>query len=122
MKIAVAADGFEVTSTIPSLFSSASFLLIADMDSCMICEAFEKSGDDPHNLGFAQIAADMQCESVICGQLEKAPFDLLADGCITRSLGSGLTVEDALNCECILPLITEAVPAAQAPDSIKRIN
>ena len=109
MKIAVAANGCDAESTVASMLSDAAFLLIADMDSHTIIEALPKADKDPENCRFAELTVDRNCESIICGPIEKAAFDILADACVTRSKGSGLTVTDALNCESMLPLITDHI-------------
>lgn len=109
MKIAVTADGMDANSTVSEKFKDARWLLIVDMDQCCICEIIEKNSDDSENKNFAEIIAERNCESVICGDLEAIPFELLAANQITRSRGGGLIVSDALNCESMLPLITDFI-------------
>lgn len=107
MKIAITADDVDTNSTVPEKFANARWLLIVDMDQYIICESIEKCEDDPENEKFARVIVNRDCESVICGEIEKTPFEILAERQITRSYGSGLTVMDALNCEGMLPFITD---------------
>lgn len=109
MKIAVTADGMDANSTVSEKFKDAHWLLIVDMDECCICEIIEKNNDDADNKNFAEIIIARDCESVICGDLETVPFELLAEKQITRSRGGGLVVADALNSERMLPLITDFI-------------
>ncbi len=109
MKIALATDGFEESNKITEKFIDANYLLIADVDQQCICEVIEKNQEDKNNIEFAQIVVDRDCESVICGEIEKLPFEILANHGVTRSLGSGLTIMDALNCEALLELITDYI-------------
>lgn len=109
MKIAVMANGCDGNSKVTERFVDARWLLIADMEQQCICEAIEKNEGDVENKELAQIIVDRDCESVICGEIEKVPFEILADNGVTRSLGNGLTVTDALNFESMLELITDYI-------------
>ena len=44
---------------------------------------------------FAQKVVDHDCEAVICGPIEKEPFELMAGKMVSRYDGSGHTVERA---------------------------
>ena len=87
MKIAVMATDYDINSKVAETFSAARWLLIADVDNQSICEAIERDGRDSKNTELAKIIVDRDCESVICGEIEKEPFDILADHSVTRSLG-----------------------------------
>lgn len=115
MKIAVMADGYDVNSKVAEKFANASWLLIVDMDKQCIIEAIEKREEDVENTELAKIIVDRDCESVICGAIERVPFEILADNHVTRSLGSGLTVTDALNYERMLDLITDCIGGTGCP-------
>lgn len=115
MKIAVMADGCDVFSKVAEKFADATWLLIVDMDKHCLIEAIEKSEEDAENTELAKKIVDRDCESVICGAIEKIPFEILADNHVTRSLGSGLTVTDALDYERTLDLITDCIGGTGCP-------
>lgn len=121
MKIAVMADGRTTDCKVSETFADASWLLIADMDKLNICECIPKEGN-PDGRELATAIAKLDCESVICGDIDKIPFEILAEKSITRSRGNGLTVSEALACEALLDLITdytggEGCPSSQEPHS-----
>ncbi|WP_094605709.1 hypothetical protein SPSIL_006560 [Sporomusa silvacetica DSM 10669] len=109
MKIAVLADGCDYRSKVTEKFVDARWLLIVDMDQQRICEAIEKNEGDTENKDLAKNIIDRDCESVICGEINKVPFEILADQGVTRSLGNGLIVADAVRCEYMLELITDYI-------------
>jgi len=115
VKIAVMSDGCGGNSKVSEKFADARWLLIVDMDKQCIVEAIEKSEGDVENTELAEKIVDRDCELVICGEIEKIPFEILADNHVTRSLGSGLSVTDALNCESMLDLITDCIGGTGCP-------
>ncbi|TEB04430.1 Dinitrogenase iron-molybdenum cofactor [Pelotomaculum schinkii] len=115
MKIAVMADGCDGNSKVAEKFADARWLLIADMDGQCISEVIEKSKEDIENTELAKIIVDRDCELVICGEIEKIPFEILADRQVTRALGKGLTVTDALNYESMLEPITDCIGGTGCP-------
>lgn len=117
MKIAVIADGPDTNALVPQHFADARWLLIADMDQKCICKAVKRNSHDTDCNELARIIAEQKCESVICGDIEQGPFEILADEGITRARGNGMTVEEALNWEQFLDLITDHVGGLGCPSS-----
>ncbi|MGI6492009.1 MAG: NifB/NifX family molybdenum-iron cluster-binding protein [Pelotomaculum sp.] len=115
MKIAVMANGCDEGSKVTEKFADAQWLLIADMEKKRIIEAIEKKDGDTANTELAKIIVERDCESVICGPIEKIPFEILAENHVTRSMGSGLTVIDALTYESQLELITDCIGGTGCP-------
>lgn len=109
MKIAVMADGWDEGSKVAERFADARWLLIVNMDQQCICDVIEKREGDNENKELAEMIIDQECESVICGEIGKVPFEILAGQGVTRSLGNGLIVADALRCENMLELITDYI-------------
>ena len=121
MKIAVMADGRDDNSKVAETFADARWLLIADMDQQCISEVIERNKtEDIDNRRFSQAIVDWNCESVICGEIEKVPFEILADAGVTRSLGNGLVVADALAGESMLDLITDYIGGPGCPSDAPR--
>lgn len=112
MKIAIAADGCDMESKVTAKFADACWLSIVEMDRQRICEKVRRGNQDAENEEFAKIIVDRNCESVICGEIERKPFEILAAAGVTRSLGAGLTIPDAIKRENILDLITNYIGGA----------
>lgn len=93
MKIAVAADTQEIDGLVPATFRESPFLMIIDADKNEIFHIYGKQ--DPENMVFAKKIIEHDCEAVICGPIEKEPFELIAGAGVTRYLGSGHTVQKA---------------------------
>lgn len=117
MKIAVMASGVDVNSLIPEKFSDAQWLIIVDAEQNSIVEAIEKRPGDGENIMLAEKIVASDCELVICGEIDILPFAVLADNQVTRALGSGLSVADALQLEQRLPLITDHIGGSGCPSS-----
>ncbi|MCM1566849.1 MAG: hypothetical protein FNP40_10305 [Dehalobacter sp. 4CP] len=109
MKIAIAADGCDMESKVTAKFADACWLLIVEMDRQRICEKVRRGSQDTENEEFAKIIVQRNCESVICGEIERIPFEILAAAGVTRSLGAGLTIPDAIEHENMLELITDHI-------------
>lgn len=67
--------------------------MIIDADKNQIFHVYGKQ--DPDNLVFAKKVVEHDCEAVICGPIEKEPFEILVKAGVTRYLGSGHTVQKA---------------------------
>ncbi|MCI7262462.1 MAG: NifB/NifX family molybdenum-iron cluster-binding protein [Otoolea sp.] len=93
MKIAIAADTQEIDGLVPATFKESPFLMIIDADKHEIFHIYGKQ--DPENLVFAKKIVEHDCEAVICGPIEKEPFEIIAGAGVTRYLGSGHTVQKA---------------------------
>jgi predicted Fe-Mo cluster-binding NifX family protein len=92
MLIAVTTDGRELTSAVSETFESCRFLLIVETDD-MRFDVYPNDGD-PKALTGELIGRD--CEAVITGGFSLDTFNIIADACITRYDGTGLTALDAL--------------------------
>ena len=93
MKIAITCENEEITGKVPALFETSPFLMIIDADKNEIFKIYGKQ--DKKNLVFAKKVLEHDCEAIICGPIEKEPFDLLADAGVTRYNGVGMTVQEA---------------------------
>ena len=69
----------------PATFKESPFLMIIDADKNEIFHIYGKQ--DPDNLVFAKKVVEHDCEAVICGPIEKEPFEILAGAGVTRYLG-----------------------------------
>lgn len=92
MLIAVSADGKDLSGVVSEKFEESRYLLMIETDA-MSCEAIEKKGDA---LALARIIVDRDCEAVITGSLTPEIFNVIADACVTRYKGGGLTVAEAV--------------------------
>ena len=93
MKIAVTCENMEINGLVPKTFKDSEYLMIIDADKNQIFKIYGKQ--DPDNMVFAQKVLDHDCEALICGPLEKEPFELLAGAGVTRYNGSGHKVQTA---------------------------
>ena len=93
MKIAVTCENMEINGLVPNTFKDSEFLMIIDADKNQIFKIYGKQ--DPENMVFAQKVLEHDCEAIICGPMEKEPFELLADAGVTRYNGSGRKVQKA---------------------------
>lgn len=106
MKIAMTMDGNTLASAVSSEFDTSPYLLVVRRSENAI-EAIEEIGDLTAEQ-LAQKIIDLNCEGIITGNF-KSPesFDLLADACLTRFLGTGHSGREALELmkQRTLPLI-----------------
>ncbi len=108
MKISVATLGWEADALIPSNLLDASHLFIVDVEKfevvCVLPAAREK-----RDVAFAEWTVEANCEAIICGEVEREAFELLARACVSRYLGAGETVSCAIRSMNAyrLPLIRE---------------
>lgn len=93
MLIAVSADGKDLSGAVSERFEECRYLLMIETDA-MSCEAIEKTGDA---LALARTIVDRDCEAVITGSLTPEIFNVIADACVTRYQGGGLTAAEALD-------------------------
>ena len=96
MKIAVMLAQEPVVATD---FSTAKRLQIYDVpenggESTLLCEVARDCLDDE---ALALRIVEEDCEAVLCGPIEEAPFVILADqGCVTRYHAVGLSAAEAI--------------------------
>jgi predicted Fe-Mo cluster-binding NifX family protein len=116
MKIAVATSGKKADALIPAILAESEFLFIADMEKFEVLKIYEAETEN-RDLAFAKRTVEEDCEAIICGQIEKDAFDILASSCVTRFDGSGKGVTEALklmNADA-LPLIRDHIPGPGCP-------
>ena len=110
LKIALLTDGASLNSVIYRKYSDARYLLIADADSGKLLQSIPRNGQPDEVLADRIVAED--CEAVISGPIDEAPFVRIADeGCATRYDGSGLPAllaVDKMN-DYALPLLTDFI-------------
>jgi predicted Fe-Mo cluster-binding NifX family protein len=97
MNIAVAAEGISLESKVSEEFEQCAYLLIVNMDDLSITalkndESSEnKSGED-----LAREVLKNNCEALITGKIKPSAFNILADAYVTRFMGAGSSVQNAL--------------------------
>lgn len=95
MLIAVAVDERSPHAAVSEHLADAKCLLIVDPEQNQVTEVLE-AADGGADLLFAKASAERDCEAIICGDIDKAAFDLLADNMITRYYGWGATASQAV--------------------------
>ncbi|MCR5369568.1 MAG: NifB/NifX family molybdenum-iron cluster-binding protein [Clostridium sp.] len=93
MFIAVTSMTEELDGIVPKTFKESPFLMIIDADQNNVIKIYGKQ--DEENMVFAQKVLDHDCEAIICGLIEKEPFELMAGHMVSRYDGSGHTVARA---------------------------
>lgn len=95
IKIAVALDDRGPLGVVPEYFAGTGQLLLVESGLGAVREVLRRDGAADAEL--ARKILDWNCECVLCGQLEEAPFLIIADeGCVTRYNAAGLSLENAL--------------------------
>ena len=122
LKVAVAASGSSMDQWIPDRFDQASYLLILDAESEQILETIQDNREDSmaRSLFFSQKVVDYDCEAILCGELEREAFAILAEeNCVTRYQASGLSILDSIKQmnAYALPLITDYIGGSGCPDN-----
>lgn len=100
MLIAVSADGRELSSAVSEHFEACQWLLFLETDDntgavVKTVDAIRHTGPSEGTLIAGQII-ERDCEAIITGTLTPDNFNKLADGCVTRYCGWGLSVEAAI--------------------------
>ncbi|MBP2625886.1 MAG: hypothetical protein H6Q68_597 [Firmicutes bacterium] len=95
MNIAVAADGQSLNSEVSEQFDSCKYLLIVNMNDLSVI-AIKNEGDSSGEK-LANEVVKHDCELIITGKLNPTAFDILAEACVTRNLGAGHSVKNALD-------------------------
>ena len=118
MKISVATTGNQADSFIPSKSSTAKYLFIVDVEGFEVTHIYEA---EPLNrdLAFAQRTIEENCEAIVCGEIRKEPFELLAGEGISRYNGAGKTATEAVKLfiNDQLPMITDDIGGSGCPGS-----
>lgn len=92
MLIAAGAEGCSLDSAVSEKFENCRCLLIVETDD-MSFESIEKTEGA---LTLAERIVERDCEAIITGEFTMDTFNLLADACVTRYRGTGMTVKEAL--------------------------
>lgn len=110
LKIAVTTDGPMLDSTVCPTYAELTYLLIVDAESGKLLRCIERADRSETDMAREIVAED--CEAVITGPIEEAPFVIIADeGCCTRYDGAKLPVllaVDKMN-GYVLPLLTDYI-------------
>ena len=97
MKIAVTADGKSLDSKVAEEFEECLYLLIVNMEDFSITAIKNDNlsqSSSGEKLGNEVLKHD--CEALITGKIKPLAFNILADACVTRFLGTGSSVQNAL--------------------------
>jgi predicted Fe-Mo cluster-binding NifX family protein len=92
MLIAVSAGGRESLSAVKK-FETCRWLLFIETDTMSIDALRNDAGPD----ALAEAAVARDCEAVITASFTPEIFNIIADACITRYNGTGLTVKEAID-------------------------
>lgn len=95
MLIAVSAGGRELLSAVSKRFETCRWLLLVETDDMTINAVRKTDENNPETL--AKMIAERDCEAVITGSFTPDIFNIIADACVTRYRGAGLTVKEALD-------------------------
>ncbi|MBC3887011.1 hypothetical protein GH810_01605 [Acetobacterium paludosum] len=88
MYLAMTMDGENLESNISQRFEECNYLLVVNTDDLSVNVIENK--EDITAVKLAQNVIDFNCEGIITGVFSNLEaFDILADACITRYLGSG---------------------------------
>ena len=87
MKIAIACEDMDLESLVPMTFRESAYLMILDTETNEVTDIYKKR--DEENMWFAERTLAHDCEAIICGPMEKEPFEKLALAGVTRYNGTG---------------------------------
>lgn len=92
MKIAVMSNQADLTGCVPDTFETSPALLIIETENMTLVQAFSGM----NGMEYAKIIAKAGWEAVACGpHIGKDCFDPIADACVTRYNGAGMSVCEA---------------------------
>lgn len=95
IKIAVAMDEKGPLGVVPDLFAKTGQLLLVESALGTVREVFARAGRSDVEL--ARKILEWNCECLLCGDIEREPFIIIADeGCVTRYNAAGLGFDNAL--------------------------
>ena len=122
LKVAVSTLGDSVSCIVPPLFEDATHLLIVDAETDELIQVVDGWGLTPLErcMYFAAKVVELDCEALLCGELEQEPFAVLAEeNCVTRYLAAERDVLKAVHMmnAYALPLITDFAGGAGCPDN-----
>ena len=90
MKVAIATADKTQDSYISDKLADAKYLFIVEVEKYQVQNIYEAEAKD-NDFIFAKKTVEDYCEAIICGNIEKEPFDILAreGACVTRYNGAG---------------------------------
>lgn len=109
MKIAILCENEEINGLVPRFFKDSPFLMIVDADHNQIIKIYGRR--DEENIFFANKVVEHDCEAIICGQIEREPFEIMVARGVTRFNGSGHKAQKAYDymMQNRLPLIPDYI-------------
>ncbi len=96
MKVAVATDSSNVNALIPGELADAGYLFIVDVEKFEVLKVISSDQKINRDKYFAQQTVQEDCEAIICGEIEKEAFEILAKACVSRFLGTGITAGESI--------------------------
>lgn len=95
MNIAIATLGPETKSPVPEELSQATHLFLVDVEQFQVTEIIPapKTGAD---VFFAKKTVAADCEAILCGDIEKQAFEILAKASVSRYNAAGCTPTQAV--------------------------
>lgn len=95
MLIGTTANGTDLNARVPENYEEATHLFIVETDDDSVVAVYEKQ--DPDGIYFAEKLYEHDCEAIVCGIMQMPGFERVAGYSITRYLGVGLPVLDAIH-------------------------
>jgi predicted Fe-Mo cluster-binding NifX family protein len=96
MLIAVSAGGREPVSAVKK-FGTCRWLLFIETDDMTIDAVKNDAGAEADAEALAGMVVERDCEAVITASFTPEIFNIIADACITRYDGTGLSVREAID-------------------------
>lgn len=87
MNIAITSEAPDTDALVPLTFKEAKILMIIDADKSEVTHIYRKI--DEENIEMIKKVLEFDCEALICGPLEKEPFEMLVEQGVTRYNGVG---------------------------------
>ena len=95
MLIGTTVNGADLSARVPRNYEDATHLVIVETDDDSIAAVYENQDHD--GIYFAEKLYEHDCEAVVCGVMQMPGFERVAGYSITRYLGVGLSVLDAIH-------------------------
>ncbi|MBQ6808341.1 MAG: hypothetical protein IJP07_04165 [Firmicutes bacterium] len=108
MNIAIATQGQEAQSLIPEKLVDAGYLFIVDVEAFEVKQILS-AVKEKTDVYFAKECVEQDCEAILCGEIEKEAFEILAKASVSRYNASGHSATQAVKLMNAyqLPLIRE---------------
>ena len=95
MLIAIAVDERSPQAAVSEHLEEAKFLFIVETEQQQVVKVLEAGPERP-DLQWAQATLSQGCEAIICGDIGREAYDLLADNMLTRYYGWGANASQAV--------------------------